>query len=1500
MGNLISANTGAGVDISGGSSGNIVQGNDIGTQSGGVGALGNHGVGVVITTTGNTVGGTTLAARNIIAGNASNGVSLDGSGNLVEGNFIGVDATGNTALGNQGDGVFVGGSSNTIGGSTTGAGNLISGNAQNGVNISGGAANNLVAGNLIGTDSTGSLALGNSSDGVQITGASNNTVGGTFLAARNVISANGGNGVFVQDGGSTPSTSNVIAGNYIGTDVTGTVGVGTDGKTLGNTQNGVLIFASSDNTVGGTASGSGNVLSNNGSSGVSISGNGTSANNVILGNLIGTDSSGKKALGNKGAGVDFFDTLANTVGGTTTGARNVISGNSNEGIFIGSSGTTATPAAIQVLGNYIGTDISGMQSLGGGLGGITVADSVGTTIGGTTTGAGNLISGNGMGTEPGISVSGTSQETLIEGNLIGTDATGLAPIGGSPSQSNVQGIDIDAQNNTVGGTAPGAGNTIAFNVLRGIIVFVTAPITPSGNVIEGNTIHSNAGDGIVLQSSPGVVFSTLINANVIANNAGNGVSILGPSNNTLTNNTISNNGNDGVEVDSGTGNSILTNTIFDNANLQIELVSGGNNSQPAPVLTTASSGTGGTTTIVGTLQAAPETQYQVQFFSSPASTPPGFAELETFLGQVMNVTTNSSGLANINVTLPVAVAADQYLTTTATNQATGDTSAPAKTSPNLQVTLTAVPEPVNQTQNLTYTITLANIGASPTTAITLTNTLPVSGITFISATGGVTPVGNTLTFPAVDLDRGATTTYTIVVQANTPGTISDTATATYTDETDNPPIDPTTLTDTVPSTINPVANLVLTATAAPTTLIEGQDLTYTDTVLNNGPSPSTGVILTDTLPAGVTFISATGGVTPVGNVLTFNLGTLAVNAQAIVTIVVQPVAAGTLVNNVKVTSTTTDLDTTTNTATVSTSVAEGFIITNTNDSGAGSLRQVLLNVNGSANPASITIGVEIPGPGPYVIQPTSPLPVIAHPLVLNATPATGFSGTAPLVIDGSLIPASPAPANVALTPGLLDVNAPNVVLRGLTISGFAGFGVVLGVQSGNDTLSDDNIGTNVNGTAVVAPNTIGGVLVLSAGNTIGSTTTQDTNAISGNAYGVYLSGTGATANKVIGNLIGTDRSGQNILGTNADKIDGIEIDGNVFGGSQYSSGASARGQPHRRLPGGHLSLRRGGDERHWGQRDPAKRDQHAEQFRPGARRHPPLVRQRQHDRKQRHLEQHRLGHRALQFRGRQRRHGEHIDQELEHRRVHRGRNEQHDRDQRRRQHHLRKWLERRRSRRDDDHRQHGAGQHDPGERAGWRLHLQGRKQHDRWTERRRRQPDREQLLQRRAPGRLERHREPCRGQHDRQPAKRLRRAPRKRRHGEYHRRHRWCSQHLAEQRPGQHPGPVERTPPLGQFLGRQHDRRQQRRTRGAAADDYQAAQASPQGRSPRGPARSPARRPTAPARAPASPQEKGKALSGRDGASLSGHRVRPCGAARAAAEVEVQECHGLDSERPGS
>src|SRR5207247_1576932 len=144
-----------------------------------------------------TIGGTAAGAGNLVSGNDGDGIVVANSGALIQGNFIGTNATGTAALRNLRHGVnFLGlkGRNSTLGGTTAGARNLISGNGVDGVYV--GDGGNLIQGNYIGTNASGTAALANMQHGVDIT-SSGNTVGGTVAGARNVISGNSRFGVLV-------------------------------------------------------------------------------------------------------------------------------------------------------------------------------------------------------------------------------------------------------------------------------------------------------------------------------------------------------------------------------------------------------------------------------------------------------------------------------------------------------------------------------------------------------------------------------------------------------------------------------------------------------------------------------------------------------------------------------------------------------------------------------------------------------------------------------------------------------------------------------------------------------------------------------------------------------------------------------------------------------------------------------------------------------------------------------------------------------------------------------------------------------------------------------------------------------------------------------------------------------------------------------------------------------------------------------------------------------
>jgi len=473
--NIISGNTGSGVYLLGaGSTGNLVQGNYLGTDVTGSLALGNADNGVTLSDAAtNVIGGTSAGAGNLISGNGKAGIFLSGAGatnNLVQGNRIGTQATGRQALGNSYAGITIleaGG--NLIGGTVAGAGNLISGNKQGGIFITN-SVGNVVQGNRIGVDGTGTGALSNVLDGITIASGNSNVIGGTVTGAGNVISGNGGHGVYLLVG----STGTQVQGNYIGTDVSGRAAVG----------NGLcgLRLDSGGNKVGGTVSGARNVISGNGLDGIWLVG-AAAVRNRVAGNFIGLDASGTNGLGNGRAGVGVSEAPGNTIGGAEAGAGNVISANHDAGIYVIGRGASHN----LIWGNKLGTDPTGMAGMGNVYEGVYIQDAATNTIGGPTPGAGNLISANHT---LGIQLTNAAWN-VIQGNWIGTKSDGVSGLG------NVfHGVDCWAANNNLIGGAGGAGNRIAY--AQSIYAGVRIRDGSANNAILGNSIFANGALGIDL------------------------------------------------------------------------------------------------------------------------------------------------------------------------------------------------------------------------------------------------------------------------------------------------------------------------------------------------------------------------------------------------------------------------------------------------------------------------------------------------------------------------------------------------------------------------------------------------------------------------------------------------------------------------------------------------------------------------------------------------------------------------------------------------------------------------------------------------------------------------------------------------------------------------------------------------------------------------------------------------------------------------------------------
>jgi uncharacterized repeat protein (TIGR01451 family) len=268
---------------------------------------------------------------------------------------------------------------------------------------------------------------------------------------------------------------------------------------------------------------------------------------------------------------------------------------------------------------------------------------------------------------------------------------------------------------------------------------------------------------------------------------------------------------------------------------------------------------------------------------------------------------------------------------------------------DLAVNIVAPTSPVQVNQNVTYTVTVSNNGPSSATGVTLTDTLP-TGATFVSARDDrgnqLTPVNGTLVDNIGALAFNGTVTLTIVVTATDPGVLIESASV-----AGNEP-DTTTANDTslVTTTVIPVADLSVIIAADQSQVTSGQQVTFTVTVTNDGPSPATGVTLDDTFTGGVTIVSATpsqGSVSEGNGSLTASFGDMAPGSTATLTVVVVPTVPGSLTDQATVSGNETDSNTFNNSATTGVLVVE--------PSGVLAFASTSFTVNENAGNASILV-----------------------------------------------------------------------------------------------------------------------------------------------------------------------------------------------------------------------------------------------------------------------------------------------------------------------------------------------------------------------------------------------------------------------------------------------------------------------------------------------------------------------------------------------------------------
>ena len=392
---------------------------------------------------------------------------------------------------------------------------------------------------------------------------------------------------------------------------------------------------------------------------------------VIRGCFIGTDPTGTVAAGSHGPGI-FIRSSNITIGGPSPADRNVISANGFQfGANVSLEDANGTPVSgIVIQGNYIGTNAAGTAALGASLTGLLLYGATNVTIGGPATGEGNLVSGHSHDAID-LSISGLCSHApssiVIQGNFIGVDATGTLPI---PNGQHGVYLGCMTHDNQIGGTAPGAGNLIAYNGVPpslGLGVFLAAD-AGTGNAIRANLIYSNNGLGIGLGSNT-----------VLANDPGDGDT-------------------------------------------------GPNNRQNFPIISSATPGAGNTH-IIGALHSAPNTTFDLDFFSNAACIPFPHEYLEgrIYLGSGVT-TTDGSGTGLFDLTVPVQIGAGENVTATATDPA-GNTS---EISQRLPFTISpASGPPAGGTPTVIQGTDFAagatvTFGGSPATAVAVVNTTTIT------------------------------------------------------------------------------------------------------------------------------------------------------------------------------------------------------------------------------------------------------------------------------------------------------------------------------------------------------------------------------------------------------------------------------------------------------------------------------------------------------------------------------------------------------------------------------------------------------------------------------------------------------------------------------------------------------------------------------------------------------------------------------------------------------
>ena len=443
--------------------------------------------------------------------------------------------------------------------------------------------------------------------------------------------------------------------------------------------------------------------------------------NIVVGNYLG-DVPGTPATSPNSYGVRTAGSPDNQIGGPSANERNVVSGNTRVGIFVGEGSLRNV-----VQGNYVGTDPSGQAGVPGlQATGIQIEHGDDSLVGGTLQGSGNVVSLNGEG------VFVNAVNVQVQGNFIGTDNTGTRPLG------NTFGVTlITSSGAEIGGGSTSARNVIADNHEFGVFLDVQS----SDNAVQGNYIGVGADGRPLANHGHGVFIGEFAHTNLIGG--------TGPG----QGNVIAYNGGSGValHVNAGVQNGILANSVHSNGSLGIDLLTNGgenpndpgdpdpgpNELQNWPLLTSAAVGNG-ETKVEGILNSHPNTTYLLEFFGNGACDGSGFGEGQNLLADRF-VTTDATGNATFSFAL--ASQAGAFITATATDPDTNTSEFSNCTEAEQLVVgsvTTLMPQnavnPVGTTHTVTATAVTA--GTTPQPLVGVTVYFTVSGA--IDTTGQCT------------------------------------------------------------------------------------------------------------------------------------------------------------------------------------------------------------------------------------------------------------------------------------------------------------------------------------------------------------------------------------------------------------------------------------------------------------------------------------------------------------------------------------------------------------------------------------------------------------------------------------------------------------------------------------------------------------------------------------------------------------------------------------------